>query len=106
MTKSIAAADVKEIIFACEAGMGSSLMGVNMLKKNLKKAGVTVKVYHKPVRQLPTDAKVVVVHKGLAKSVQRRVPEAVIVSFQHFLNDPALVKLVTAMKDNGTIEGM
>ena len=36
MSKSIAASEVKTVIFACEAGMGSSLMSVNSLKKKLK----------------------------------------------------------------------
>jgi mannitol-specific phosphotransferase system IIBC component len=102
--KSIQAADVKEIIFACEAGIGSSLMGVNMLKKKLKKAGVAVKVYHKPARQLPETAQVVVVHKGMANLIRKRAPDAVVIAFTHFLNDPAFDQLVTVMKENGTIE--
>jgi mannitol-specific phosphotransferase system IIBC component len=105
MGSSISAADVKTVILACEAGMGSSLMSVNALKKKLKKANVTgVTVMHKPARAIPADAKVVVVHKGLAKVVRNRVPEAVVVTFNHFLNDPAFDKLVTAFVENGTIE--
>ncbi|MEZ4642682.1 MAG: hypothetical protein R3E31_08100, partial [Chloroflexota bacterium] len=45
MTQSIAASEVTTIVLACEAGMGSSLMSVNALKKKLKQAkvnGVTV----------------------------------------------------------------
>ena len=41
MTQSIPAAQVNTIILACEAGMGSSLMSVNALKKKLKKAKVS-----------------------------------------------------------------
>ena len=33
MPNTISAADVKTVILACEAGMGSSLMSVNSLKK-------------------------------------------------------------------------
>lgn len=47
MSHSISAGQVKTIIFACEAGMGSSLMGVNSLKKKLKAAQITdVVVFH------------------------------------------------------------
>jgi mannitol-specific phosphotransferase system IIBC component len=54
MTQSIAASEVKTIILACEAGMGSSLMSVNALKKKLKKANVSgVTVVHKPARAIP-----------------------------------------------------
>jgi mannitol-specific phosphotransferase system IIBC component len=66
--QTISATNVKTVILACEAGMGSSLMSVNSLKKKLKAAQVTdVTVVHKPVREIPADAQVVVVHKGLAK---------------------------------------
>ena len=57
MSKSISAAEVKTVIFACEAGMGSSLMSVNSLKKKLKAAQVAdVTVIHKPVREIPATA--------------------------------------------------
>ena len=41
MANSISAADVKTVILACEAGMGSSLMSVNSLKKKFKAANIT-----------------------------------------------------------------
>lgn len=85
--------------------MGSSLMSVNSLKKKLKKANVSgVKVVHKPARAIPADAKVVVVHKGLANVVRKKAPQAVVVTFNHFLNDPAFDKLVNSFVENGTIE--
>ena len=106
MTKSISAADVKMVILACEAGMGSSLMSVNSLKKKLKTANITnVTVVHKPVREVPADAQVVVVHKGLAKSAASKAPNAVVVAFNHFLNDPAFDKLVQAFVDKTDIVG-
>lgn len=104
MANVILASDVKTIILACEAGMGSSLMSVNALKKKLKKANVQdVKVIHKPARAIPADAQVVVVHKGLAKVAQNKVPDAVVVTFNHFLNDPAFDKLVQAFVDGSEI---
>lgn len=106
MANSIPAADVKTIIFACEAGMGSSLMGVNSLKKKLKKAKVKgVKVVHKPARAVPKNAQVVVTHKNLAKVVRRTAPNAVIVAFNFFLNDPAFDKLVNALKNGEDVVG-
>lgn len=104
MADSIAAAEVDAIIFCCEAGIGSSLMGVNSLKKKLKQMDVEgVTVFHKPARQVPEDAKVVVCHKGMAKMVRQRVPNAVVVGFTHFLNDPAIDRVVAALKDKTEI---
>jgi mannitol-specific phosphotransferase system IIBC component len=104
MSRSISASEVKNIILACEAGMGSSLMSVNALKKKLKKAKVTgVTVVHKPARAIPEDAQVVIVHKGLAKVVRNKVPNAIVVTFSQFLNDPAFDRVVAAFTDNGEI---
>ena len=104
MAQSIAASDVKTIIMACEAGMGSSLMVVNTLKKKLKKAKVSgIKVMHKPARAVPADAQLVVVHKGLANVVRRRAPESVIVTFSYFMNDPAFDRVVDAFANGGEI---
>ena len=104
MTQSIAAAQVNTIILACEAGMGSSLMSVNALKKKLKKAKVSnVKVIHKPARAIPENAQVILVHKGLAQVAQGKAPEAVVVAFSMFLNDPVFDTVVQAFSDNGDI---
>src|SRR5512141_412089 len=104
MGQSIPAAQVKNIIFACEAGMGSSLMSVNSLKKKLKAAQVTdVTVVHKPARDIPADAQVVVVHKGLAKVARAKAPNAVVLAFNHFLNDPIFDKLVKSLADKTEI---
>lgn len=104
MTNSISATQVKLIIFACEAGMGSSLMGVNSLKKKLKAAQVTdVTVKHLPAREIPPDAQLIVVHKGLAKMAHSKAPNAVVLSFNHFLNDPVFDKLVKALAEKSEI---
>ncbi|HNP69790.1 MAG TPA: hypothetical protein PLO33_00385 [Kouleothrix sp.] len=107
MAASISAANVDTIIFACEAGIGSSLMGVNALKKKLKQANISVNVIHKPVRAVPPNAKVVVAHKGLAKLAREQAPGAVVIAFSQFLNDPVFDRLVNVLKTGGEIgEGM
>lgn len=104
MAQSIAAGEIKTIIFACEAGMGSSLMSVNSLKKKLKAAKITtVTVVHKPAREIPADAQVVVVHKGLAKTAHAKAPNAVVLAFNHFLNDPIFDRLVKSLAEQTDI---
>lgn len=98
MAKSISAKEVKNIIFACEAGMGSSLMSVNMLKKKLKAAQIEdVTVVHMPAREIPKTAQLVVVHKGLADVVRSKAPDTVVLTFSLFMNDPVFDKLVQAL---------
>jgi len=97
MAKSISTLEVKRIIFACEAGMGSSLMSVNSLKKKFKKANVEgVEVVHVAARDIPANAQVVVVHRGLVKVAVSKSPEAVILAFNQFLNDPIFDQVVSA----------
>lgn len=107
MAKSIPSSQVKTIILACEAGMGSSLMSVNALKKKLKKAKVSqVQVIHKPAREIPADAQLVVVHAQLAKVAHGKAPNAIVVTFKNFFNDPAFDKLVDAFKTDTEISSV
>lgn len=103
MATSIPVAQVDTIIFACEAGIGSSIMGVNALKKKLKQANLNVNVIHKPVRSVPTDAKVIIAHRGLASFARKQAPNAVVIAFSQFLNDPVFDKIVQMLKTGGDI---
>ena len=105
MAKSVAAADVKKIVIACEAGMGSSIMVTNQLKKKLKKAKIEgVQVAHTQARAIPQDAQIVVVHKQLSKLVREKASWAVVMPFDNFMNIPAFDKIVTALQNNSDIE--
>ena len=105
MAQSVATADVKTIILACEAGMGSSLMVVSQMKKKLKKAKVQgVTVVHKPARAIPEDAQLVMVHNSLAGLARRAAPNAVVVTFKMFLNDPTFDRVVNAFANNGELQ--
>jgi mannitol-specific phosphotransferase system IIBC component len=104
MAKSIAAHEVKKIVIACEAGMGSSLMVTNQLKKKVKQANLAVKVEHTPARAIPKDAQVVVVHKALANLAREKAPWAVVLSFDNFMNIPAFDRIIKALQNNTDIE--
>ena len=98
MAQSIPATEVKTIIFACEAGMGSSLMSVNMLKKKLKAAQIAdISVIHLPAREIPPTAQIVVVHQGLASVVRAKAPNTVVLTFKQFMNDPVFDQLVQSL---------
>ena len=92
------AADVKLIVFACEAGMGSSLMGANQLKKMIKKAKLDIEVVHAPVQQVPDGADVILTHTGLAAQARAKYADPAIVTYQMFFNDPAVKTLVETLK--------
>src|SRR5512132_1367966 len=104
MPKSIKASDISTIFFVCEAGIGSSLMSVNAMKKKLKQAKIdNVTVIHSASSRLPANAQFVVCHKGMSKLVRTRAPEAVVVGFNFFFNDPVFDKIVKALTENAEI---
>ena len=94
--------DVKKVIIACDAGMGSSVMVASTMKKKLKK--YDVEVVHSPVNNIPADAQVVLCHAGLADRARMINPNAVVIPFQIFMGDPAFAKVENAIKDGGTLE--
>ena len=104
MPKSINASEVKKIVFVCEAGIGSSLMSVNSLKKKFRKAGISdVTIIHSATTTLESDTKFIVCHKQLMESARDRAPDAVIVGFDLFFNDPVFDELTQAFVDGADI---
>ncbi len=59
---------------------------------------------HKAARQVPVDAQVVLVHRGLADTVRRAAPGAVVIAFSHFMNDPAFEALVAELAARGDVK--
>ncbi|MBP1047703.1 PTS mannitol transporter subunit IICBA [Enterococcus sp. BWM-S5] len=86
--------NVQKIIFACDAGMGSSAMGASVLRNKVKKAGLSIEVVNSAIAQLPTDADVVVTHKDLTSRAKEKLPNAYHVSVENFLNGDQYDQLV------------
>ncbi|NND01199.1 MAG: hypothetical protein HKN91_00290 [Acidimicrobiia bacterium] len=95
--------EVKLIVLACEAGMGSSLMAANQLKKMAKKAKLDVTVIHSAVHAIPDAADVILTHSGLAKQVKTKAPHAAIVPFTMFFNDPKFKSVISRLQAGESI---
>jgi mannitol-specific phosphotransferase system IIBC component len=100
---TINGSDIRKVVVACDAGMGSSVMLASQLRRQLKAQQVTVE--HTPVNSIPDDADVVVVHRGLAERARGSAPDTVIVPVQVFIGDPAIAKLVKAVQSGGDVHG-
>lgn len=101
---TIEGSEVRRIVVACEAGMGSSVMLTSSL--NQRFAALDVTVTHLPVNRVTdADADVIVCHRGLAKRATQAAPETPIVVFDLFLGDPAFDGLEQALKAGSTIGG-
>ncbi|MEE2041671.1 PTS lactose transporter subunit IIB [Nocardiopsis sp. CT-R113] len=98
---SIQGSDIKRVVVACDAGMGSSVLLTSQLKKSLSPHGVTVE--HSAVDRIPDGADVVLCQAGLVARAKARVPDTVVVGFQMFLGDPAFARLEQVIRDGDTL---
>jgi PTS system mannitol-specific IIC component len=90
-------ATVKTIVFACDAGMGSSAMGATTLKNKLKKAGLDIDVVNYAIDQIPQGAQIVVTHESLTDRARSKAPNAEHISIKNFINSPEYDKLVSRL---------
>jgi mannitol PTS system EIICBA or EIICB component len=98
-TVNVDAKDVKLIVFACDAGMGSSAMGATILKKKLADAGLgQINVVHSPVSSIPADAQVIVTHTSLRERAARSNPNAKLVLITNFMAAPEYDLLIEELK--------
>ena len=88
-------ARVNKIIFACDAGMGSSAMGASLLKNKAKKAGLEdIEIKNSSIPQIPGDADIVITHKDLTDRARQKLPGARHVSVDNFLGSPKYDELI------------
>ncbi len=87
------------VIFACDAGMGSSAMGATLLRTKLKAAGITdVTVVNKAVADLATDAEFVITHSGLTDRARHTAPDAVHITVENFMATPKYDEVVEILR--------
>ena len=95
---------VKKVIFACDAGMGSSAMGATKFRNRIKAERADLIVTNTSVDNIPADADVVVCQQVLADRARASAPQAHLVAIGNFLADPgldALYQALTAVKPAG-----
>ena len=86
----VKAADIKKIIFACDAGMGSSAMGATKFRNRIKPLNLGIVVTNTCVDNVPGDANVVVCQTILQDRAAKSAPQARLVTLNNFLADPSL----------------
>lgn len=87
------ATSVKKIIFACDAGMGSSAMGATKFRNRIKAARPDITVTNTSVDNIPSDCDIAVVQTTLAERARKSAPQAQLITIGNFLADPALDSL-------------
>jgi PTS system, mannitol-specific IIC component len=99
-TGTSAASDgrIRKIVFACDAGMGSSALGATRFRNRTEDLGIDVEVTNSSVDAIPKDADVVVSQAVLADRVERSAPQAEKVVINNFLGDENLDALLEELR--------
>ena len=82
--------NIKKIVFACDAGMGSSAMGATKFRNRIKPLNLGITVTNTSVDNVPADADVVVCQYILQERAVKSAPQARLVAIGNFLQDPNL----------------
>ena len=91
---------IDRIVFACDAGMGSSAMGSAVMQRKLSAAGFNnIKVSHASVSEVPAGTQLVICHKDLAERAAASAPGARLVTITNFMNAPEYDALVAEIAD-------
>ncbi|QSZ50548.1 PTS mannitol transporter subunit IICBA [Arthrobacter sp. D5-1] len=94
---------VQNIVFACDAGMGSSAMGASVLRNKIKAAGFPdVKVTNSAIANLNDNYDVVVTHQDLTERAQPRTSSAVHYSVDNFMNSPKYEEIVELVRSSNS----
>ena len=100
---AVMAGPIKNIVFACDAGMGSSAMGASVLRNKIKAAGFPdVKVTNSAIANLSDTYDVVITHQDLTERAKPATASAVHVSVDNFMNSPRYDEIVELVKSSNT----
>ncbi len=94
---------IHSIVFACDAGMGSSAMGASVLRRKIRGAGYDdVSVTNKAISNLHDDQDLVVSHQDLTDRARERSASAIHMSVDHFMASPRYDEIVELLhRTNG-----
>ena len=97
---------INKIVFACDAGMGSSAMGATKFRNRIKKLGLNIEVTNSSVDTIPSDADLVVSHVKLIERAKKNSTQADHVFIENFLQDKKLDELFNSLqaRTNGNVK--
>jgi PTS system mannitol-specific IIC component len=92
---------ITSVVFACDAGMGSSAMGASVLRRKIQAAGHgEVTVVNKSIASLDDSYDVVVTHQDLTARAEERTPSATHFSVDNFMGSPRYDEIVELVEQS------
>jgi len=96
---SVDAENIDKVIFACDAGMGSSAMGASLLRKKAEEADVDIEVTNSSISNLEEQPNLLVItQKELTDRARGVTPNADHISVDNFLSSPKYDELIEKLK--------
>ncbi len=87
------------VVFACDAGMGSSAMGASLLRGKLKAAGLSdVTVSNAAIANLTGSEEMIISHSRLSDRAMQMSPNAVHFSVENFMASPKYDEVVNLLQ--------
>lgn len=91
--------NIDRIVFACDAGMGSSAMGASLLRKKVKAAGLDLAVTNSAINNLTDNGKTLVItQEELTTRARKQAPSSTHVSVENFLDDKRYDQILADMQ--------
>ena len=91
--------NIKKIVVACDAGMGSSAMSAAALKKKVKAANLPIEVINTAISKIPDDTDLVITHVELTGTAKAAQPKKQHLSISNYLKAPEYDQLVERFKN-------
>lgn len=96
------ATGLQKVVFACDAGMGSSAMGASVFRNKLEDGGRSdIEVINTSIENIPDDTDLVVVHENLADRTRKAKPDIELLTIQSYMGDPKVQSLLEKLTDEG-----
>lgn len=90
--------NIQHIIFACDAGMGSSAMGASILRNKAKKAGLPQDVTNVAIANLKAGADTIVVtQEELAPRAATMAPDSIRYTVANFMSSPTYDQIIDSL---------
>ena len=93
--------EIKKIVVACDAGMGSSAMGATVLKKIAKEKGLdTITIVNSAISNLDDSADIIITQKSLTNLAKTKMPNKIHLSINNFMDKNFYNEIVDKIKEN------
>lgn len=92
--------EIKKIMFACDAGMGSSAMGASLMRQQLEASGISIPVDYTSIYRVHDDPHLLLITQNeLRHLAEMQAPHAQLVTIGNFLDQKEYAKVVRLLTD-------